>query len=65
MLGRPELILGWPWAGVCVSVGGEGVGGAAQQFLALTCFYNSLSTDLCPLTGLSWEFLSENKLVGS
>lgn len=40
-------------------------GGAAQQFPARSCFYNSLSIDLCPLTGLSWEFLRSEKLLGS
>ena len=47
---------------VCVYVGGWG---AAQRFLAPSCFYNSLSTDLCPLNGLSWEFLSSEKLLES
>lgn len=41
--------------------GGVG-GGQLNWFLAWSCFYNSLSTDLCPHPGLSWEFLRRSSL---
>ena len=65
MLGRVELIPDGPvcvCVCVCVYTGGWG---APQRFLAKSCFYNSLSTDLCPLPGLSWEFLRSKTLLGS
>ena len=62
MLGRVELIPDGP---VCVCVCVYWWVGAPQRFLAQSCFYNSLSTDLCPLPGLSWEFLRSKKLLGS
>lgn len=55
VLAGPGLILAWP------RVGARGWG-QPSWFLARSCFYNSLSTDLCPHTGLSWEFLRRSSL---
>ena len=71
-LGRVELIPTVLCVCVCMCVcvcararARAGGWGAPQRFLAQSCFYNSLSTDLCPLPGLSWEFLRSKKLLGS